>query len=173
VVDEAYIDFSEKPSFIKLVGKYPNLILMQTLSKAFGLAAVRVGIAFSNPQIIKFFNKIKPPYNISTINQRAALKKLTQKDQLKSLVNRIKKERVRLSAILSKMGIVEKVYPSDANFLLIKVKNADMIYNLLVDKNIIVRNRNRVIDNCLRITIGKRSENDKLIKTLKDLEHLL
>jgi histidinol-phosphate aminotransferase len=146
---------------------------MQTLSKAFGLAAVRVGIAFSNPQIIKFFNKIKPPYNISTINQRAALKKLTQKDQLKSLVNRIKKERVRLSAILSKMGIVEKVYPSDANFLLIKVKNADMIYNLLVDKNIIVRNRNRVIDNCLRITIGKRSENDKLIKTLKDLEHLL
>ena len=173
VVDEAYIDFSEKPSFIKLVSKYPNLILMQTLSKAFGLAAVRVGIAFSNPQIIKFFNKIKPPYNISTINQRAALKKLTQKDQLKSLVNRIKKERVRLSAILSKMGIVEKVYPSDANFLLIKVKNADMIYNLLVDKNIIVRNRNRVIDNCLRITIGKRSENDKLIKTLKDLEHLL
>ena len=173
VVDEAYIDFSEKPSFIKLVGKYPNLILMQTLSKAFGLAAVRVGIAFSNPQIIKFFNKIKPPYNISTINQRAALKKLTQKDQLKSLVIRIKKERIRLSAILSKMEIVEKVYPSDANFLLVKVKNADLIYNSLVDKSIIVRNRNKVIDNCLRITIGKRSENDKLIKTLKDLEHLL
>lgn len=173
VVDEAYIDFSEKPSFIKLVSKYPNLILMQTFSKALGLAAVRVGIAFSNPLIIKFFNKIKPPYNISTINQRAALKKLAQKDQLQSLVIRIKKERVRLSAILSKMEIIEKVYPSDANFLLVKVKNADLIYNSLVDKNIIVRNRNKVIDNCLRITIGKRSENDQLIKTLKDLEHIL
>lgn len=172
VVDEAYIDFSEKPSFIKLVGKYPNLIIMQTFSKAFGLASVRVGIAFSNPQIIKFFNKIKPPYNISTINQRAALKKLTQKDQLKNLVIRIKKERSRLFTILSKMEIVEKVYPSDANFLLVKVKNADHIYNLLVDKNIIVRNRSKIIDNCLRITIGKRTENDKLIKTLKDLEHL-
>lgn len=173
VVDEAYIDFSEKPSFIRLVSKYPNLVLMQTFSKAFGLAAVRVGIAFSDPQIVKFFNKIKPPYNISTINQRAALKKLSQKDQLKSLVIRIKKERDRLSAIFFKMKIIEKVYPSDANFLLVKVKNADLIYNSLVDKNIIVRNRNRVIDNCLRITIGKRSENDKLIKTLKDLEHIL
>jgi histidinol-phosphate aminotransferase len=170
VVDEAYIDFSEKRSFITLVGKYPNLILMQTLSKAYGLAAVRLGIAFSDPQIIKFFNKIKPPYNISTINQRAALKKLAQKDQLKSLVIRIKKERVRLSTILTKMEIIEKVYPSDANFLLVKVKNADMIYNSLVDKNIIVRNRNKVIDNCLRITIGTRPENDKLIKALKELD---
>ena len=173
VIDEAYIDFSEKPSFIRLVSKYPNLILMQTFSKAFGLAAVRVGMAFSDPQIVKFFNKMKPPYNISTINQRAALKKLLRKISIKSQVIRIKKERDRLSAILSKMKIIEKVYPSDANFLLVKVKNADLIYNSLVDKNIIIRNRNRVIDNCLRITIGKKSENDKLIKTLKDLEHIL
>jgi len=172
VVDEAYIDFSDNPSIINLVSKYPNLILMQTFSKAFALAAVRVGIALSDPRIIKFFNKIKPPYNISTLNQKAALKKLSQRDQFKNRVIRIKKERVRLSAILSKMEIVEKVYPSDANFLLVKVKNADLIYNSLVDKNIIVRNRSKIIDNCLRITIGKRSENDILVKALKDLQHL-
>jgi histidinol-phosphate aminotransferase len=169
LIDEAYIDFSEKPSFIKLVDRYPNLILMQTFSKAFGLAAARIGMAFANPQIIKYFNKLKPPYNISTINQKAALKKLTQIDQFKNQVKRIKKERARLSAILSKMKIIEKVYPSDANFLLVKVKNADYIYNTLVNKNIIIRNRSKVIDNCLRITIGKRNENDKLIKELREI----
>jgi histidinol-phosphate aminotransferase len=172
LIDEAYIDFSEKPSFIKLVDRYPNLILMQTFSKAFGLAAVRIGMAFSNPQIIMYFNKIKPPYNISAINQKAALKKLTQIDQFKSQVERIKKERIRLSAILSKMKIIEKVYPSDSNFLLVKVKNADYIYNTLVNKNIIIRNRSKLIENCLRITIGKRSENYQLIKALNELEHL-
>jgi histidinol-phosphate aminotransferase len=169
LIDEAYIDFSDKPSFIKLVDRYPNLILMQTFSKAFGLAAARIGMAFSNPQIIKYFNKLKPPYNISTVNQKAALKKLTKIDQFKSQVERIKKERIRLSSILSKMKIIEKVYPSDANFLLVKVKNADYIYNALVNKNIIIRNRSKVIDNCLRITIGKRNENDKLIKELKEI----
>lgn len=172
LIDEAYIDFSEKPSFIKLVDRYPNLLLMQTFSKAFGLAAVRIGMAFSNPQIITYFNKIKPPYNISAINQKAALKKLTLIDQFKSQVERIKKERIRLSAILSKMKIIEKVYPSDANFLLVKVKNADYIYNTLVNKNIIIRNRSKLIDNCLRITIGKRSENQQLIIALNEIEHL-
>jgi len=172
LIDEAYIDFSEKPSFIKLVDRYPNLLLMQTFSKAFGLAAVRIGMAFSNPQIITYFNKIKPPYNISDINQKAALKKLTQIDQFKSQVKRIKKERIRLSVILSKMKIIEEVYPSDANFLLVKVKNADYIYNTLVNKNIIIRNRSKLIDNCLRITIGKRSENQQLIIALNEIEHL-
>jgi histidinol-phosphate aminotransferase len=169
VIDEAYIDFSEKPSFIKLVGKYPNLIVMQTFSKALGLAAVRVGMAFSNPQIIMYLNKLKPPYNISAINQKAALKKLGQIEQSKIQVFRIKKERERLSSILSRMNIVEKIYPSDANFFLVKVKNADYIYNTLVNKNIIIRNRSSVVDNCLRITIGKRSENDKLVTALKDI----
>jgi len=171
LIDEAYIDFSEKPSFIKLVGKYPNLIVMQTFSKALGLAAVRVGMAFSNPQIIKYLNKLKPPYNISLINQKAALKKLGQIEQSKIQVLRIKKERERLSSILSQMNIVEKIYPSDANFLLVKVKNADYIYNTLVNKNIIIRNRSSVVDNCLRITIGKRSENDQLIKAFNELEN--
>ena len=169
VIDEAYIDFSEKPSFIKLVNKYSNLIVMQTFSKAFGLAAVRVGMAFSNPEIVKYFNKLKPPYNISTINQKAALRKLGQLDQYKNQVFLIKKERERLSAILSEMNIVKKVYPSDANFLLVKVKNADYIYNELVNRNIIIRNRSKMIDNCIRITIGKKSENDRLISELKSI----
>jgi histidinol-phosphate aminotransferase len=132
---------------------------------------VRVGMAFSNPQIIKYLNKLKPPYNISLINQKAALKKLGQIEQSKIQVLRIKKERERLSSILSQMNIVEKIYPSDANFLLVKVKNADYIYNTLVNKNIIIRNRSSVVDNCLRITIGKRSENDQLIKAFNELEN--
>jgi histidinol-phosphate aminotransferase len=169
VIDEAYIDFSDKPSFIKTVEKYPNLILMQTFSKAFGLAAVRIGMAFSDPAIIQYFNKLKPPYNISTINQRAALQKLDKVEEYKTQVIKIKKERERLSANLKKIKITEKVYPSDANFLLVKVKNASYIYEALVDKSIIVRNRSSVIDNCLRITVGKRSENDKLVNTLKTI----
>jgi histidinol-phosphate aminotransferase len=169
VIDEAYIDFSEKPSFIKLVNKYPNLIIIQTFSKAFGLASVRVGMAFSDTAIIEYFNKVKPPYNISTINQKAVSGKIDQAEQFNRQVSRIKKERNRLSAILSKMNIIEKVYPSDANFLLVKVKNANYIYNELVSRNIIIRNRSNMIDNCVRITIGKKSENDRLINALKSI----
>lgn len=169
VIDEAYIDFSDKPSFIKLVEKYPNLILMQTFSKAFGLASVRIGMAFSNPAIIQYFNKLKPPYNISTINQKAALRKLDKIEEYKSQVITIKKERERLATNLKKIKITEKVYPSDANFLLVKVKNANYIYNTLVDKKIIVRNRSSVIDNCLRITVGTQSENNKLVNALKTI----
>jgi histidinol-phosphate aminotransferase len=169
VIDEAYIDFNDKPSFIRLVDNYPNLILMQTFSKAFGLAAVRVGMAFTQPEIIQFFNKLKPPYNISTINQKAALRKLGKFEELRDQVTKIKKEKERLSANLQKMKITEKIYPSDANFLLVKVKNANFIYNSLVKENIIVRNRNNVIENCLRITVGKKSENDRLIKALKNI----
>ncbi len=169
VIDEAYIDFSEKPSFIKLVNKYPNLIVMQTFSKALGLASVRVGMAFSNPAIIQYLNKLKPPYNISAINQKAALRKLGQIEQYQSQVLRIKKERERISVLLSKMSTVEKVYPSDANFILAKVKNANYIYNALVNRNIIIRNRTNLVENCLRITIGKKSENDQLIRALKSI----
>jgi histidinol-phosphate aminotransferase len=142
---------------------------MQTFSKAFGLAAVRVGMAFSNPAILRYFNKMKPPYNISTINQKAALGKLGQIEKYKREVSTIKKERERVSAILSKMNIAEKVFPSDANFILVKVKNADYVYNALVNMKIIIRNRTSVIKNCLRITIGKKSENDKLINALKSV----
>ena len=171
VIDEAYNDFNDKPSFLNHVDKYPNLILMQTFSKALGLAAVRVGMAFTNPVIVQYFNKMKPPYNISTINQKAALRKLNKGDVLKVQVVKIKKERERLSSELRKVRITEIVYPSDANFLLIKVNNANDLYNKLVNKNIIVRNRSNAIENCLRITVGKKSENDKLIKALKDINN--
>ena len=146
---------------------------MQTFSKAFGLAGVRIGMAFSNPAIIQYFNKLKPPYNISTINQKAALARIRKIDLYKTQVSRIKKERERLSSILPKMNIVEKVYPSDANFLLIKVKNANYIYNILINKNIIIRNRSNIVENCLRITIGKKSENDKLINVLSEFDNLI
>jgi histidinol-phosphate aminotransferase len=169
VIDEAYIDFSEKPSFIKLLGKYPNLIIMQTFSKAFGLAAVRVGMAFSCPEIIQYFNKMKPPYNISTINQKAALRRLGKTDDYRIQVQKIKDERARLAEILKKTGIAEEVYPSDANFLLVKVRDANYIYNTLIDKNIIVRNRSSIVGNCIRITVGKPSENNKLINALKSI----
>jgi len=167
IVDEAYIDFSDKASFLNLLNKYHNLIVMHTFSKAFGLAAARVGMAFADPEIIRYFNKMKPPYNISTINQKAVLNKLYNIQTVKSQVLRIKKERERLASLLKKIKVVEKVYPSDSNFLLVKVSNANYIYNELVNMNIIVRNRNSVVGNCLRITIGKKSENDQLISALE------
>jgi histidinol-phosphate aminotransferase len=167
IIDEAYIDFSDQPSFISMIDKYPNLILMQTFSKAYGLAAVRVGMAFSNPSVIQYFNKLKPPYNISTVNQKAALNRLSKTGQYKKQVSVIKAERARLSSILPKMSMVEKVFPSDANFLLVRVKNADYLYNSLIDRQIVTRNRSSMVSNCIRITIGKKSENNKLIKALK------
>ena len=118
---------------------------------------------------IQFFNKLKPPYNISTINQKAALRKLGKFEELRDQVTKINEEKERLSANLQKMKITEKIYPSDANFLLVKVKNANYIYRALVKENIIVRNRSSVIENCLRITVGKKSENDRLIKALKNI----
>jgi histidinol-phosphate aminotransferase len=170
IIDEAYMDFSEKPSLMKLIDKYPNLIMMQTFSKALGLASVRVGMAFTNPKIIQYFNKIKPPYNISTINQQAALNKLSGIDKMRIQVKRIKKEKALLSAKLSEMSLIEKIYPSDANFILVKVKNADLVYNSLVQMNIITRNRNSVVKNCIRITVGKPSENKLLVNALKTIE---
>ena len=167
LLDEAYSDFSDEPSFIEKINKYPNLIVMQTFSKALGLAAVRIGIAISNPAIIQYFNRIKPPYNISTVNQEAALNKWTDRNVIKQQVGEIKKERERLTSELAGLDITDRVFPSDANFLLIKVKNANYIYNYLVNNKIIVRNRSALVDNCLRITVGTRNENDKLVNALK------
>jgi histidinol-phosphate aminotransferase len=173
IIDEAYIDFSEKPSFISLLNKFQNLILMQTFSKAFGLAGVRVGMAFASPGIIQYFNKMKPPYNISTLNQKATLSRLGQIYQIQEQVYKIKKEKARLSKILPGIGVVQKVYPSDANFLLVKVKNANQIYNELINRNIITRNRSGMVDGCLRVTIGKKSENDRLIYALNELDNIM
>jgi histidinol-phosphate aminotransferase len=169
VIDEAYIDFSDKPSFVRLIDSCMNLIVMQTFSKAFGLAAARVGIAYTNPAIVHYFNRIKPPYNISTINQKTALAKLGKTGEYRSQVKKILGERERLARILPGMKNIEKVYPSDANFLLVRVKDAGSIYNSLIEKGIIVRNRSSVVSNCIRITVGKRMENDKLIDALDTL----
>lgn len=167
VLDEAYIDFSNKSSFIRKINNYQNLIVMQTFSKGMGLAAARIGIAFMNPEIVSYFNKLKPPYNISTINQKAALNKTYKIDEYRNQIKIIKEERKRLSENLKKLSQVDQVFPSDANFLLVKVKNAGLVYKSLADRNIIVRNRSNVIENCLRITVGTRFQNDRLINSLK------
>ncbi len=170
VIDEAYIDFTEKPSFTPLTSAYSNLIVMQTLSKAMGLAAIRIGMAITNTGIIKYFNKIKPPYNVSTVNQRAALKMLETKGENKRQINLIIHERNRLSTKLLDLKITKKVFPTDANFILVEVTDATGIYNSLVDKNIIVRNRTSVVNNCLRITVGKPLENNALVSALNSFE---
>jgi histidinol-phosphate aminotransferase len=140
---------------------------MQTFSKALGLAAARIGIAVSNPSILQYFNRIKPPYNISTINQQAALFKLSEGNDYMNQIEIIKTERERLKTELLKLSMTEKIFPSDANFLLVKVKDANFIYNYLVNNNIIVRNRSTMVYNCIRITVGTIEENNSLIDTLK------
>jgi histidinol-phosphate aminotransferase len=167
LLDEAYIDFAGKPSFKDRIDNYQNLIVIQTFSKAFGMASVRVGMAFANPVILHYFNKMKPPYNISTINQKTVLRKLSDLSSFKEEVRKIIEERIRLSSELIKLPVIEKVYPSDANFILVRFRDAAKVYNYLADNRIIVRNRSSVVKNCLRITIGKKSENNRLLKALK------
>jgi histidinol-phosphate aminotransferase len=171
-VDEAYIDFSSKKSLIEKIKNYQNLIVSQTFSKAWGLAAARVGVAYSNPEIINVFNKVKPPYNVSKLNQKAAIKALeNKKEYLKNLEN-ILDEKNNLIQKLSKNSLVKKIYPSDANFLLIEVSDANFVYEKLIEKKIIIRNRNAVIKNCVRITIGTKDENQQLIEELKKINSL-
>jgi histidinol-phosphate aminotransferase len=170
IIDEAYSDFSAKSSFISKTDLYPNLIVMQTFSKAMGLAAARIGMAFSNPAAIKYFNNIKPPYNISSINQEAALDKLAKLNVARRQIRLIKEERERLAGELRKLPMVQRIFPSDANFLLVQVPDAYILYNYLVSKGIIVRNRSSAVNNCIRITIGTREENNKLIDALKSSE---
>lgn len=170
VLDEAYADFSEKCSFINLIGLYDNLIVMQTFSKALGMAAARIGMAFASPDILKYFFRIKPPYNISTLNQEAALQRLSEIRPIAVQRDTLVAERLRLAEKLETIPVVEKVWPSDANFLLVKVRDADAVYDRLRAGNIIVRNRSRDINGCLRITVGTRSENDMLIYELNKIE---
>lgn len=169
VIDEAYIDFSSSPSFISAIPEYNNLIVLQTFSKAWGLAGVRVGMAFSGKEIIDYFNKIKPPYNISTVNQLAVLRRLKKIKAYKKEISKIIQEKKKLVAALEQVKIVQKIYPSDANFLLVKINNAGGVYKQLINRNIIVRNRTSVINNCLRITIGAKKENRQLVAALKKI----
>lgn len=169
VIDEAYIDFSDQPSFKTLVPVRQNLIVMQTFSKAMGLAAARVGMAFAQTGIIEYFNKMKPPYNISDINQKAAIRSLRDVDAAKRRIARIVAERKRLEKTLAMTGFVEKVFPSDSNFILVKVRDADLVYSRLLESGIIVRNRNKIVDGCIRITTGTPTENNRLISALKKI----
>lgn len=171
VVDEAYIDFTDYAGFLPLLNQYPNLVVLQTLSKAWGLAAIRLGMCFASEEIIQVLNKIKPPYNISILTQQAALKELEQEPRKNLWVREIIGERNVLQSELTKIESVQKVYPSDANFLLVRINNARSVYNELVQRGIIVRDRSNVIlcNDCLRITVGTPAENQILLKELANL----
>lgn len=169
VVDEAYIDFSSQPSWLEELPAMPNLIVLQTFSKAWGLASVRCGMAFASTDIIELFNKVKYPYNINLLTQNFVSERINLIDEKERRVAAILSERPRVMEELSKLSIVEKVYPTDANFVLVKVSDANATYQRLVERGIIVRNRHSVTlcGNCLRITIGTREENDTLLTELK------
>ena len=169
VIDEAYINFSRHRSFIPELQEYPNLVVMQTLSKAWGLAGLRLGMAFASKAIIEVYNRVKPPYNISQSTQELVLKALEEVGQVNDMIKLIVQMRAELGLALTKLPFIEKVYPSDANFLLVKVADAGAVYNYLLEKGIVVRDRSRVIlcEGCLRITVGTEKENKILIKNLE------
>ena len=169
IVDEAYIDFSSQASFIKNINKYNNLIVSQTFSKAWGLAGVRVGVAYASEAIIALYNRVKPPYNVSTLNQEAVLECLNNQSEVSKNIEIILSERTRLKDALNQLDIVKKIYPTDANFLLVEVDNADKTYQYLIDKKVIIRNRNTQVENCIRITVGTAVENERLIEALKNI----
>ena len=171
VVDEAYIDFSSKQSLISLINDNNNLIITQTMSKAYGMAGIRLGMGFSNQKIINYLNKIKPPYNINVLTERKALEELNKIDEIKKNIDLVLNQRKLLVSCLEKLDFIEKIYKSDSNFLLVKVDNADLRYNQLLKNGIIVRNRSNqpLCQNCLRITIGTKNENKSLIKILNQL----
>lgn len=165
-LDEAYIDFSNEPSLVSKISQYSNLIVSQTFSKARGLAAVRVGIAYANEAIISVLNKVKPPYNVSQLNQETAVKSLADEANFKSNVQLIIAEREKLRISLLELDFVVKIYPSEANFLLVQIENATAIYNSLIEQQIITRNRSSVVKNTIRITIGTPRENQQLLYAL-------
>lgn len=171
VIDEAYIDFSTEESWLTRLNEFPNLIVTQTLSKAYGLAGIRLGICYASQKIIGILNKIKPPYNVNQLTQETALKALQNVEKTNQEITAIVSEREELITSLQTIEIVDKVYASDANFLLVKVDNANQRYNELVKQGIVVRNRSNQIlcENCLRFTVGTSDENEKLINTLKSL----
>jgi histidinol-phosphate aminotransferase len=171
VIDEAYIDFSKKESWINEFDEYPNLVVTQTLSKAYGMAGIRLGICYASAEIISVLNKIKPPYNVNELTQRKALERLEDKESITFEIESIISEREALLEVLKEVKFVKKIYPTEANFILVKVDDANKRYNELISKGIVIRNRTTqpLCENCLRLTVGTNSENKKLIKALKDL----
>jgi len=171
VIDEAYIDFSKKPSWMVEMDEYPNLIITQTLSKAYGLAGIRLGICYASASIISVLNKIKPPYNVNELTQLRALERLSDPEKVKSEIASIITQRESLHKVLVNVKFVEKIYPTEANFILIKVDNANKRYDELIAKGIVIRNRTTqpLCENTLRLTIGTEIENKKLMEVLTSL----
>lgn len=171
VIDEAYSDFSSEPSFLPELSRFPNLVILQTFSKAWGGAGIRLGMAFASPEIIAILNKIKYPYNINILTQECALRILDRKEDMEEQVRKILAERSRLLAALPLLRCVRKIYPTDTNFILVEMVNANSVYKYLVKHKIIVRNRHNVVmcEGCLRITVGSPEENDALLAALKNI----
>lgn len=171
VIDEAYIDFSKKDSWINELDEYPNLIITQTLSKAYGLAGIRLGVCYGSATVISVLNKIKPPYNINELTQKRALERLENKDKIKYEIDLIIEQRERLLEVLLDIKFVQKIYPTEANFILVKVDDANKRYSELIAKGIVIRNRTTqaLCENTLRLTVGTEQENKKLIEVLKQL----
>lgn len=168
VLDEAYIDFSDKESWLQKIDKYPNLVITQTLSKAYGMAGIRLGILYASAPIIAVLNKIKPPYNVNELTQQKALTRILDTISIQYEIHCIKEERDKLLQQLQHIHYVEKIYPTEANFVLIKVDDATKRYNQLIEKGIVIRNRTTqaLCENTLRLTIGTAKENLKLIESL-------
>ncbi|WP_179021974.1 histidinol-phosphate transaminase [Winogradskyella forsetii] len=166
IIDEAYADFNDNKSWSQSIETYPNLIVTQTFSKAWALAAARIGIAYANEEIIQLLNKVKMPYNISKLNETAAIEALENRITFEANKQIILEEKKKLITALKKLEIIKKIYPSDANFLLVEVEDADRLYQNLVEQKVITRKRNSLVKNSIRITVGKPEENEKLIKSL-------
>ena len=169
IVDEAYIDFAQQLSMRQELPAHPNLIILQTMSKAWGSAAIRLGMAFASKEIVTIYNKVKYPYNVNQLTQQQALEMLKDPFEIDKYVKILLTERTRLMQSFQELPICEKIYKTDANFFLAKMTDANAIYNYLVDKGVIVRNRNKIqlCQNCLRITIGNRTENNELLAALR------
>jgi histidinol-phosphate aminotransferase len=172
VIDEAYIDFSDKASWLEKLDQYPNLIITQTLSKAYGLAGIRLGICYASTEVIAVLNKIKPPYNVNELTQQRALERLNDQEKINREISSILEERDTLLDVLNHVSFVEKIYPTEANFILIKVDDANKRYDELIAKGIVIRNRTTqpLCENTLRLTIGTAEENKKLMKALTELK---
>jgi len=171
VIDEAYIDFSSQKSWLDSMNKFPNLVITQTLSKAYGMAGIRLGICYASPEIISILNKIKPPYNVNELTQQKALKRVLNRNKVKNEIEKILEQRIKLVEKLNTISFIEKVYDTDANFVLVKVDDATKRYNQLIEKGIVIRNRTTqpLCENTLRFTVGTKGENIKLLKALIDI----
>ncbi|MEJ2053776.1 MAG: histidinol-phosphate transaminase [Calditrichaceae bacterium] len=172
VVDEAYIDFSSKPSLLSLLDKYPNLVVLHTFSKAWGLASLRLGMAFADPYIVKILTNIKPPYNISGLTQQMVMEAIQNQDLKNKMVDELLSQRNFLNRILPEFKMIDHVFPSDTNFILVRFKNSQPVFEALMKSGIIVRDRSKALhcENCLRFTVGTEEENKRLIEKLKEMD---